>query len=595
MYLFWLLHFYCREGGCFLKKLLVYIRDFRLECVLAPLFKLLEASFELIVPLIMAAIIDQGIPSGDTGFIVRMCLWLVVLGGVGLLSSVTAQYFSAKAAIGFSAKLRHVLMAHIQTLSYTELDTVGTSTLITRMTSDINQVQTGVNMCLRLLLRSPFVVFGAMVMAFTIDTKCALIFAGVIAVLCVIVFSIMLATIPMYRRVQGQLDSVTATTRENLTGVRVVRAFCKEDAERAKFERKLQLLTHMQLTVGRISAMMNPATYVVINAAVIVLIHTGAVRVQMGALSQGQVVALYNYMSQILVELIKMANLIITLTKAAACGDRVAAVLAIRSTQKDGEKTLTIDAPRGSVVFDGVSMSYSGAGAESVSGVSFTAASGATIGVIGGTGSGKSTLVNLIPRFYDVTGGSVTVRGVTEPNATVYIDGKGMNTNVKAGKNGGFSVRVFMSEAGTETFTLRAKADGFAQSTRSITLTREWTQRELIAQFRQKMIALDYDELAKKPAQYAQKRFILRGKVMEFTDYDGQPCALVCVSNPATGVWEDALYVVLSTADEVEQGGVYTFYLIGEAITLPADGAYTRSGTEQEVPVATAVYVTKNK
>ena len=412
MYLFWLLHFYCREGGCFLKKLLVYIRDFRLECVLAPLFKLLEASFELIVPLIMAAIIDRGIPSGDTGFIVRMCLWLVVLGGVGLLSSVTAQYFSAKAAIGFSAKLRHVLMAHIQTLSYTELDTVGTSTLITRMNSDINQVQTGVNMCLRLLLRSPFVVFGAMVMAFTIDTKCALIFAGVIAVLCVIVFSIMLATIPMYRRVQGQLDSVTATTRENLTGVRVVRAFCKEDAERAKFERKLQLLTRMQLTVGRISAMMNPATYVVINAAVIVLIHTGAVRVQMGALSQGQVVALYNYMSQILVELIKMANLIITLTKAAACGDRVAAVLAIRSTQKDGEKMLAIDAPRGSVVFDGVSMRYSGAGAESVSGVSFTAAPGATIGVIGGTGSGKSTLVNLIPRFYDVTSGRVLVDGM---------------------------------------------------------------------------------------------------------------------------------------------------------------------------------------
>ena len=412
MYLFWLLHFYCREGGCFLKKLLVYIRDFRLECVLAPLFKLLEASFELIVPLIMAAIIDRGIPSGDTGFIVRMCLWLVVLGGVGLLSSVTAQYFSAKAAIGFSAKLRHVLMAHIQTLSYTELDTVGTSTLITRMNSDINQVQTGVNMCLRLLLRSPFVVFGAMVMAFTIDTKCALIFAGVIAVLCVIVFSIMLATIPMYRRVQGQLDSVTATTRENLTGVRVVRAFCKEDAERAKFERKLQLLTRMQLAVGRISAMMNPATYVVINAAVIVLIHTGAVRVQMGALSQGQVVALYNYMSQILVELIKMANLIITLTKAAACGDRVAAVLAIRSTQKDGEKTPAIDAPLGSVVFDGVSMSYSGAGAESVSGVSFTAVPGATIGVIGGTGSGKSTLVNLIPRFYDVTSGRVLLDGM---------------------------------------------------------------------------------------------------------------------------------------------------------------------------------------
>lgn len=382
-----------------MKKLLVYIKDFRLECVLAPLFKLLEASFELIVPLIMAAIIDKGIPTGNTGFIVRMCLWLVALGGVGLLSSVTAQYFSAKAAIGFSARLRHVLMQHIQTLGYTELDTVGTSTLITRMNSDINQVQTGVNMCLRLLLRSPFVVFGAMIMAFTIDTRCAMIFAGVIVALCIIVFSIMLITIPMYRHVQGQLDSVTATTRENLTGVRVIRAFCKEDAENEKFERKIQLLTRMQLRVGRISAMMNPVTYLVINAAVILLINTGALRVQMGALSQGQVVALYNYMSQILVELIKMANLIITLTKAAACGDRVASVLSVKSTQKDGEKTPALDAPHGSVVFDGVSMRYAGAGTESVSGVSFTAAPGSTVGVIGGTGSGKSTLVNLIPRF----------------------------------------------------------------------------------------------------------------------------------------------------------------------------------------------------
>ena len=412
MYLFLFLHFCNRKGGCFLKKLLVYIKDFRLECVLAPLFKLLEASFELIVPLIMAAIIDKGIPTGDTGFIVRMCLWLVALGGVGLLSSVTAQYFSAKAAIGFSARLRHVLMQHIQTLSYTELDTVGTSTLITRMNSDINQVQTGVNMCLRLLLRSPFVVFGAMIMAFTIDTRCAMIFAGVIAALCIIVFSIMLITIPMYRHVQGQLDSVTATTRENLTGVRVIRAFCKEDAENEKFERKIQLLTRMQLRVGRISAMMNPVTYLVINAAVILLINTGALRVQMGALSQGQVVALYNYMSQILVELIKMANLIITLTKAAACGDRVASVLSVESTQKDGEKTPALDAPHGSVVFDGVSMRYAGAGTESVSGVSFTAAPGSTVGVIGGTGSGKSTLVNLIPRFYDVTGGRVLVDGM---------------------------------------------------------------------------------------------------------------------------------------------------------------------------------------
>ena len=396
----------------FLKKLLIYIKDFRRECILAPLFKLLEASFELIVPLIMAAIIDKGIPGGNTGYIVRMCLWLVALGGIGLLSSVTAQYFAAKAAIGFSAKLRHVLMVHIQTLSYTELDKVGTSTLITRMNSDINQVQTGVNMTLRLLLRSPFVVFGAMVMAFTIDTKCALIFAGVIVVLCIIVFSIMLITIPMYRRVQGQLDSVTATTRENLTGVRVVRAFCKEDAENAKFERKNQLLTRMQLAVGRISAMMNPVTYVVINAAVILLIQTGAMRVQMGDLSQGQVVALYNYMSQILVELIKMANLIITLTKAAACGDRVSSVLSVKSTQKDGQQIPAANAPHGSVVFDNVSMTYADAGAESLTGVSFTAAPGSTIGVIGGTGSGKSTLVSLIPRFYDVTGGKILIDGM---------------------------------------------------------------------------------------------------------------------------------------------------------------------------------------
>ena len=356
-----------------MKKLLIYIKDFRRECVLAPLFKLLEASFELIVPLIMAAIIDKGIPGGDTGYIVRMCLWLVALGGIGLLSSVTAQYFAAKAAIGFSAKLRHVLMAHIQTLSYTELDKVGTSTLITRMNSDINQVQTGVNMTLRLLLRSPFVVFGAMVMAFTIDTKCALIFAGVIVALCIIVFSIMLITIPMYRRVQG---------------------------------------TARQLFVGRISAMMNPVTYVVINAAVILLIQTGAMRVQMGDLSQGQVVALYNYMSQILVELIKMANLIITLTKAAACGDRVASVLSIKSTQKDGEHVPAADAPHGSVVFDNVSMSYANAGAESLTGVNFSAAPGSTIGVIGGTGSGKSTLVSLIPRFYDVTSGKILIDGM---------------------------------------------------------------------------------------------------------------------------------------------------------------------------------------
>ncbi len=395
-----------------MKKLLVYIRDYRRECVLGPLFKLLEASFELIVPLIVAAIIDGGILAGDTSYIVRMCLLMAALGGVGLLSSVTAQYFAAKAAIGFSAKLRHALMAHIQTLSYTEIDTLGTSTLITRITSDINQVQTGVNLTLRLLLRSPFVVFGAMVMAFTIDFTCALIFVGVILVLCVIVFSIMLATIPMYRRVQGQLDSVTATTRENLTGVRVVRAFCKEDAETEKFNRKNQILTRMQLAVGRISAAMNPVTYVVINAAVILLIHSGALQVQIGALSQGQVVALYNYMSQILVELVKMANLIIQLTKAAACAGRISKVLDVRSTQQDGTLVPGEDAPRGRVEFDHVSMSYKDAGADSLTGVTFTAMPGQTIGIIGGTGCGKTTLVNLIPRFYDVSAGRVLVDGM---------------------------------------------------------------------------------------------------------------------------------------------------------------------------------------
>ncbi len=395
-----------------LKKLLVHLKEYRKECVLGPLFKLLEASFELIVPLIVAAIIDTGIPNGDTPYIVRMVIWLCVLALVGLISSVTAQYFAAKAAIGFSAKLRHALMAHIQSLSYTEIDTLTTSTLITRMTSDINQVQTGVNLTLRLLLRSPFVVFGAMVMAFTIDTQCALIFAGVIAVLCVIVFGIMLATIPMYRHVQGQLDSVTAATRENLTGVRVIRAFCKEDSEMDAFNRRNQLLTKMQLAVGRISAAMNPMTYVVINLAVILLLRVGALKVNSGALSQGEVVALYNYMSQILVELIKMANLIITLTKSAACAGRIASVMSVRSSQRDGELVPAADAPRGSVVFEDVNFCYHGAGADSLQGVSFSAKPGQTIGVIGGTGSGKTTLVNLIPRFYDATQGRVLVDGL---------------------------------------------------------------------------------------------------------------------------------------------------------------------------------------
>ena len=394
-----------------MKKLFVYFKGYGRECVLGPLFKLLEASFELIVPLIVASIIDRGILAGDRLHVARMVLCMAALGLVGLLAAVTAQFFAAKAAIGFSTRLRHALMAHIQTLSYTELDTLGTSTLITRMTSDVNQVQSGVNMCLRLLLRSPFVVFGAMVMAFTIDVRCALIFAAVIAVLCAIVFSIMLVTIPKYRAVQGQLDSVTAATRENLNGVRVLRAFCKEDAETEKFARRNQLLTRMQLAVGRISASMNPLTYVVINAAVIALIHSGAVRVQLGTLTQGEVIALYNYMSQILVELVKMANLIILLTKAWACGDRISAVLSVQSSQQDGGRTFE-DAQRGSVAFEDVSLRYSGAGADALEHVSFSARPGETIGVIGGTGSGKSSLVSLIPRFYDATGGRVRVGGV---------------------------------------------------------------------------------------------------------------------------------------------------------------------------------------
>jgi len=398
------------KGCVCLKKLFVYLKGYGRECVLGPLFKLLEASFELIIPLVVASIIDGGILRGDRGHIVLMVGVMALLGFVGLASAVTAQFFAAKAAIGFSTRLRHALMAHIQSLSYTEIDRLGTSTLITRMTSDVNQVQSGVNMCLRLLLRSPFVVFGAMVMAFTIDFDCALIFAGVIAVLCVIVFSIMLGTVPMYRRVQGQLDSVTAATRENLNGVRVIRAFCKEDAEKEKFEKKNSLLSRMQQAVGRVSAALNPLTYVAINAAVILLIHSGAVRVQMGSLTQGEVVALYNYMSQILVELVKMANLIILLTKAWACGDRIAAVMDVRSSQQDGDQAMNQDA-RGSVVFEDVSLQYAGAGAESLSGVSFAVRPGQTVGVIGGTGCGKTSLVNLIPRFYDATSGRVLVGG----------------------------------------------------------------------------------------------------------------------------------------------------------------------------------------
>ena len=395
-----------------MKKLLVYLKDYTRECVLGPLFKLLEASFELIVPLIVASLIDRGIVAGDRSWIILMSLALVLLALVGLALAVVAQYFSARAAIGFSTKLRHVLMAHIQKLGFAEIDRLGTSTLITRMTSDVNQVQSGVNMCLRLLLRSPFVVFGAMVMAFTIDFSCALIFAAVIFVLCMIVFSIMLITIPMHRRVQHQLDSVTSATRENLTGVRVIRAFCKEEDETAKFKKRNTLLTRMQQSVGRISALMNPVTYVVINLAVIALIRSGAMKVELGTLSQGEVVALYNYMSQILVELVKMASLIILLTKSVACGGRIASILDVRPSQQDGAMRPAKDAPRGSVIFEHVSLQYPGAGDESITDVSFEAKPGQTIGVIGGTGSGKTTLINLIGRFYDATSGRVLVDGM---------------------------------------------------------------------------------------------------------------------------------------------------------------------------------------
>ena len=395
-----------------MKKLFVYLKGYGRECVLGPLFKLLEASFELLIPLIVARIIDGGILAGDKGYIVRMVLVMALLGFVGLVSAVTAQYFAAKAAIGFSTRIRHALMAHIQSLSYAEIDTIGASTLITRMTSDVNQVQSGVNMCLRLLLRSPFVVFGAMVMAFTIDFDSALIFAGAIALLCLIVFSIMLITIPMYRRTQGQLDSITAATRENLSGVRVLRAFCKEEAETEKFRKRNHALTRMQLAVGRVSASMNPLTYVVINAAVILLIHTGALQVNSGALTQGEVVALYNYMGQILVELVKMANLIILLTKAWACGDRIGRVMSISSSQQDGTKSFPDVDSRGSVEFDHVSLHYPNAGDDSLTDISFCARPGQTIGVIGGTGCGKTSLVSLIPRFYDATEGTVRVGGV---------------------------------------------------------------------------------------------------------------------------------------------------------------------------------------
>lgn len=392
-----------------MKNLLKYLKGYEKQCVLGPLFKLLEAAFELLIPLVVARIVDQGIGSGNTGYIVKMCLVMVALGIIGLAMAVCAQYFSAMAAVGFSTRLRHVLMEHILHLSYSQIDQLGTSTMVTRMTSDINQVQNGVNLTLRLLLRSPFVVFGAMIMAFTIDFQAALVFAGVIPVLCLIVFGIMLITMPMYKRVQSALDGVTSATRQNLAGVRVLRAFCKEDTEVEGFEAQTEGLTTRQLSAGRISALMNPVTYVVINLAVVLLVNVGAVKVEHGILTQGLVIALYNYMSQILVELIKMANLIITLAKAVACGNRLSSVLKLESDQENGAETG--DALTGDVEFRDVTARYAGSASPSLEHISFHARPGQTIGIIGGTGSGKTTLVNLIPRLYDVSEGAVLLDG----------------------------------------------------------------------------------------------------------------------------------------------------------------------------------------
>lgn len=392
-------------------KLLAYMKNYKKEAILGPLFKLLEALLELLVPLVIAAVIDTGIAGGNRGYVVRMCLLLVGLGIVGLVFSITAQYFAAKASVGFVTKLRHALFDHIQGLSYTELDTIGTSTLITRMTSDMNQVQSGMNLTLRLLLRSPFVVFGAMIMAFTIDVKAALIFAAAIPVLSLVVFGIMLWCIPLYKRVQRKLDGVLSATRENLTGVRVIRAFCKEEKQISRFDDCNQDLTRTQKYVGRISALMNPVTYILINLAIIWLVYTGALRVDAGLISQGAVVALYNYMSQILVELIKLANLIINITKSVACGNRIQSVFEIHSSLDAPEQA---PAPKVSyaVEFDHVTLRYANAGDDSLSDISFAARPGETIGVIGSTGSGKSSLVNLIPRFYDASAGQVLVDGI---------------------------------------------------------------------------------------------------------------------------------------------------------------------------------------
>lgn len=402
-----------------MKQLMMYLKDYKKESILAPLFKLLEAFFELMVPLVMANIIDYGISNRNMGYIGKMGLLLLLLGVVGLASSITAQFFAAKAAVGFSTKLRQALFNHIEDLSFTDIDKAGTSTMITRMTSDVNQVQSGVNMTLRLFLRSPIIVFGAMIMAFTIDVKCALIFVVAIPLLSVVVFGIILSTIPLYKKVQSKLDQVLGITRENLTGVRVIRAFHQEAKEADRFRENNEALSAMQIFVGKISACMNPVTYIIVNGAIIALIYTGAVQVNIGNLSQGEVVAIINYMNQILVELVKLANLIVTMTKALACAERVASVFEIGADATEDEKKAALDNSIAAKVdekapflnFNHVSLTYQGAGAPTLQDMNFTVNRGDTVGIIGGTGSGKTSLVNLIPGFYPATEGEILLEG----------------------------------------------------------------------------------------------------------------------------------------------------------------------------------------
>ena len=399
-----------------MKRLMTYLKDYKKESILAPLFKLLEAFFELLVPLVMANIIDYGISNRNMGYIGKMGLLLLLLGVVGLASSITAQFFAAKAAVGFSTKLRQALFNHIEDLSFTDIDKAGTSTMITRMTSDVNQVQSGINMTLRLFLRSPIIVFGAMIMAFTIDVKCALIFVVAIPLLSVVVFGIILSTIPMYKKVQSKLDQVLGITRENLTGVRVIRAFHQEAKEADRFRENNEALSAMQIFVGKISACMNPVTYIIVNGAIIALIYTGAVQVNIGNLSQGEVVAIINYMNQILVELVKLANLIVTMTKALACAERVASVFDIGADAayvgaQDQKLADKVDKNAPFLDFKHVSLTYQGAGAPTLQDMNFTVNRGDTVGIIGGTGSGKTSLVNLIPGFYPATEGEILLEG----------------------------------------------------------------------------------------------------------------------------------------------------------------------------------------